>query len=498
MHPRAHPARSGTFVALFVAAAPFLPASGLFAQATPLAQHPRVQEAAHLLDTWLRSYLAYEDIPGMSAGVVHDQDLVWSAGYGFADVERRAPATPQTIYSICSISKLFTSIAVMQLRDAGRLRLDDPVAQHLPWFDIRATYEGGAPVRIEGLLTHSAGLPRESAFPYWSGPDFPFPSREEIKAKVVEQATLYPAERWYQYSNLGLTLAGEVVGAVSGKPYDAYVQANILDPLGLDDTTPEIPAAQKGRQLATGYGRRMPGAHRDVIPFYTVNGIAPAAGFASTVEDLARFASWQFRLLEDGGSEVLDANTLREMQRVHWLDPDLGSPRGLGFGLWRDGDETFVGHGGSCPGYQTQLTMQTGERVAAIAMVNAMGVSASQIAMRAYRIMAPALKEAAGDTAKTTEPSTKADASFEPYIGSYRGAWGDAAVLRWKGDLALVSLPTDDPLDSLTRLRRTGPHTFVRVREGEEIPGEEIIFEVGADGQATRMIRNSQVMERLR
>lgn len=498
MHTRARPILRGPFGPLFVAAALILPGPGLAAQGSPLAQHPRVQEAAHLLDTWLRSHLAYEDIPGISAGVVHDQDLVWSAGYGMADVERRTSATPQTIYSICSISKLFTSIAVMQLRDAGRLRLDDPVAQHLPWFDIRATYEGGAPVRIEGLLTHSAGLPRESAFPYWSGPDFPFPSREEIRTKVVEQATLYPAERWYQYSNLGLTLAGEVVGAVSGKAYDAYVQANILDPLGLDATSPDIPAAGKGGQLATGYGRRMPGAHRDVIPFYTVNGIAPAAGFASTVEDLARFASWQFRLLADGGSEILDANTLREMQRVHWLDPDLGSPRGLGFGLWRDGDETFVGHGGSCPGYQTQLTMQTDERIAAIAMVNAMGVSASQIAMRAYRIMTPALKEAVADSAKTDETQEEEDQSFEPYLGSYRGAWGDAAVLRWKGGLALVSLPTDDPLDSLTRLRRTGPHTFVRVREDEDIPGEEILFEVGADGRATRLIRNSQPMERLR
>lgn len=460
------------------------------------APHPRVEEATHLLATWLQSRLEDLDIPGISIGVVHDQDLIWSAGFGFADVERRVPATPSTIYSICSISKLFTSIAVMQQRDADRLRLDDPVSQHLPWFTIEETYEGGSPVRIEGLLTHSAGLPREADFPYWSGPDFRFPSRDEVKATVASQSTLYASERWYQYSNLGLTLAGEVVAEVSGVPYDAYVRTNILQPLGLDHTTSEIPAAEKGKRLATGYGRRMHGAHRDVLPFYTVNGIAPAAGFASTVEDLARFASWQFRLLEHGGSEVLDANTLREMQRVHWMDPDLRSPRGLGFGIWRDEDETFVGHGGSCPGYQTMLQLHPDDRIATIAMVNATGVDASHLADVAYDVMAPALKAAEADTLQATKPPQRGD--FEPYLGLYRGFWGDAAVIVWEGELAIVSLPTDDPLDAITRLRRTGDHTFRRVRTGEDVPGEEIVFEVDANGRAVRFIRNSNPMERVR
>jgi CubicO group peptidase (beta-lactamase class C family) len=474
-----------------------VPAADTSAQNGPPADaHPRVREAMHLLDTWLQAKLEYDDIPGISVGVVHDQDLVWSAGYGYADVAARRPATPETIYSICSISKLFTAIAVLQQRDAGRLRLDDPVSQHLPWFRIEERYEGGAPVRIEGLLTHSSGLPRESAFPYWSGPDFRFPTREEMQARVAEQSTLYPAERWYQYSNLGLSLAGEVVMATVDMSFDAYVRANILDPLGMKHTTTDIPAAERGRGLATGYGRRMPGAKRDALPFYTVNGIAPAAGFASNVVDLARFASWQFRLLRDGGSEILDANTLREMQRVHWTDPDLGSPYGLGFSIWREGGDTFVGHGGSCPGYQTQLALHPSDRIAAIAMVNATGVSAGAIANRAYRIMAPALERAAADTSATRKQEAPA-VPLEPYFGYYRGFWGDAAVLQWEGQLAILSLPTDNPLDAITRLRHVEGHTFERVRTGEEIPGEEITFEIGPDGRATRMVRNSNPMVRV-
>lgn len=484
-----------------------LPATALHAQApataeaprsrgSAIADHPRVREATELLDIWFESILEYEDAPGISVGVVQDQDMVWANGYGFADVEARRPASPETLYSICSISKLFTSIGVMQLRDQGWLRLDDPVSRHLPWFRIHERYEGGAPVRIEGLLTHSAGLPRESAFPYWSEPDFRFPTREEVRTKVAEQATLYPAERWYQYSNLGLTLAGEVVAAVANTSFDEYIRTNILDPIGMRHTTTDIPADQRGRGLATGYGRRMGGANRDVVPFYTVNGIAPAAGFASNVIDLARFASWQFRLLKDGGNEVLDANTLREMQRVHWTDPDLGSPRGLGFGIWRDGDDTFVGHGGSCPGYQTQLTLHPKERIATIVMINAMGVNPSMLATRTWRVMAPALKAAASDTARTERP-TREGPSLDPYLGYYRGFWGDAAVIRWQGELAILSLPTENPLNAITRLRHVEGHTFERVRTGEEIPGEEIIFEVGPDGRAVSLSRNDQVMRRI-
>src|SRR5687768_10549427 len=109
------------------------------ATAQDLKQHPRVVDALRLAEVWLEAQRDYEQIPGISAAIVHDQTVVWSGGFGFADLSAKTPATPQTMYSICSISKLFTSIAVMQLRDAGKLRLDDPVSTRLPWFKIRGT-----------------------------------------------------------------------------------------------------------------------------------------------------------------------------------------------------------------------------------------------------------------------------------------------------------------------------------------------------------------------
>jgi len=365
--------------------------AGALAQPTTPAADSRVTEALTLARIWLEAERAYAKIPGVSAAVVSGQQVLWSGGFGFADVARETPATSSTIYSICSISKLFTSIATMQLRDAGKLRLDDPVSKHLPWFTIKQAYPQREPITVEGILTHASGLPRESDWPYWTGPEFPFPTHEQIVAKINAQETLYPAEQYFQYSNLGLSLAGEIVAAESGMPYADYVKKNILQPLGLASTTPEMPADERGKRLATGYGKLGRNPARSPLAFFQARGIAPAAGYASTPDDLARFAMWQFRNLSANGREVLAANTLREMHRPHFVDPNGTTMYGLGFSTWRSGEKGFVGHGGSCPGYQTYLLLRPEESIATVTMTNAVDANARNLAQRMYDIVAPAV-----------------------------------------------------------------------------------------------------------
>jgi CubicO group peptidase (beta-lactamase class C family) len=180
-------------------------------------QNPRIAQALEVAKVYLDATRAYQQIPGLSVAIVKDQDVIWSGGFGVSDLEKKTPATASTIYSICSISKLFTSVAVMQLRDEGKLRLDDPVAKHLSWFALKRSKPEAGDITIEGLLTHASGLPRESNQPYWTGPDFPFPTHDQIVAGLSQQEALYPAETYFQYSNLGITLAGEIVSAASGK-----------------------------------------------------------------------------------------------------------------------------------------------------------------------------------------------------------------------------------------------------------------------------------------
>jgi CubicO group peptidase (beta-lactamase class C family) len=477
-----------------ILAALLVPASGA-AQHSELSAHPRVQEALHLLELWVDAQLAYQEIPGASMAVVHDQDVLWTRGFGLANREAQLPATPETIYSICSISKLFTSVGVMRLRDAGTLRLDDSVQAHLPWFDLGDRYPDAPPVTVAGMLTHSSGLPRESDHPYWSPPDFPFPSPTEIADALSNQQELYPAFAYWQYSNLGMALLGEIIATRSGQAYDAYIQASILDPLQMGATTPEIPVALRGERMALGYTAMTRSGERVPVGPFTAKGIAAAAGFASTVEDLAKFAQWQFRVLYHGADEILSRNTLREMHRVHWTDPDWERRWGLGFSTWRTRETTFVGHGGSCPGYRSHFALDPKGRVATIFMSNANGVSSSAFTNRAHQIVASAIA-AALDSTVTAE-------AIDPHLSLYAGTydespwWGESAVFPWEGKLALMGLPTDDPIDELVQLEWIGDHTFRRIRDDGEL-GEEIRFEVSPDSTVTRMWRHGNYSDRLR
>ena len=462
-------------------------------QAVFLTSDPRFMQSISLLEAWIDAKLAYDKIPGISLGFVVDQDLVWRKGYGYADVQRKAPATPKTLYSICSISKLFTSIAVMQLRDEGKLQLDDPVAKHLPWFTMKPFDPDSPPVTIRGLLTHSAGIPREADQPYWTGPDFRFPSREDVIKGLSNQSMLYPSSRYFQYSNLGLTLAGQIVEQVSGKPYADYVRENILGPLHLGSTTPEIPVNEQGKLLAIGYGTLSRDGERPTMPVFQARGIAPAAGFASNVEDLASFASWQFRLLAKGGQEVLKASTLREMQRVQWMDPDWKTSWGLGFTLMRWENRTVVGHGGSCPGFRTELALLPEEKIAGIAMVNAMGVDPNDFVLQMIKILSPALQKIKDSPGQ----GKAADPTLQKFTGLYRSAWGEVAVIVWDDGLAAVELPGGNPLEGMEKMKWVEGLRFQRIRSNDE-PGEEITFEVAPDGRVLRFKQHGNYTDKVR
>jgi hypothetical protein len=248
------------------------------------------------------------------------------------------------------------------------------------------------------------------------------------------------------------------------------------------------------------------------MPLFQARAMAPAAGYASTVEDLGRFAAWQFGLLgsEWGatvrsipGASILRPSTLREMQRVHRVDPELlaseGSHWGLGFGIYPEDDQekgkkkTYVGHGGSCPGFRTSLRLQPDTKIAAIAMINASRANPGLVTRRAHQIVGNAIAEAV----ESPEKARAADPGLHQYTGLYTTvAWGEVAVVIWGDQLATLGLPTNDPVKGLTKLKKTGEHCFCRVRDDGEL-GEEVLFELENDAVA-RMWRNSQYYTKVR
>ena len=421
-----------------------------------------------LAQQWLDLQRTYEGIPAISYAVVKDQQTILAGGSGLADPQKQEAATADTRYSICSVSKLFTAVALMQLREEGKVALHDPVAKHLPWFTIPSAPDAGT-VTVANILSHSSGLPRESDYPYWSG-DFEFPTREQVRERIAAQPMLYPSDTYFQYSNLGLTLAGEIVAAAGNAPYETIVRTRILEPLGLTSTTTDITNEQK---LAVGHSAKLRNGTRTTLPRFSAKGIAPAAGFASTATDLAKFASWQFRTLAGADDEVLDARTLRDMQRVHFVDPDFETHWGLGFAVRRHNDKTMVGHGGSCPGYRTDLTLVPSEKFAVAVLANASGVPVGRYSMALYEIVGPAKADSV--------PS----ADLAPYLGSYDDfPWGgETLFFSWGGDLAAISLPTMTPTRDLERYRKTGEHQFRRILKDDSL-GETVTFEV-TEGRAT-------------
>ena len=439
------------------------------------------KEAFDLIEVWLLAQKDFENLPAITAAVVDDQETIWKGSFGKANLEGNVEAKPSTLFSICSISKLFTSVAVMKLYDEGKLRLDDEIQDILPWFDMPQQYADSGPITIRNLLTHSSGLPREANAPYWTGPDFPFPEKKAIQEGLSEQETLYPSSTYFQYSNLGLTLLGEVVEEISGMPYDQYVQQNILTPLRLQDTRTVLPKDLYGKQLAIGYGAEKRKGDREKINYFDAKGIAPAAGYSSNVEDLARFAQWQFRLLDTTQTEILNPSTLRNMHNVHWTDPDFETTWGLGFSVYKGPDgKKWVSHGGSCPGYRTVLQLNPAEKRAYVVMINAGGTNPGKYASGINELMNKYKSE------KKAETEEDANFPLDAYKGYYNPQpWASEVYLApWKGKLAMLNLPSDSPGRGLDLYKPISKDTFRRIRDNGEL-GETLTFQRDPSGKIT-------------
>ena len=447
--------------------------------APSLLDHHDVRSSFDLLAAWIEAQVAYRGWPGLSVAVVHDQEVIWSRGFGWADVERRIPATAETLYRVASITKTFTATAIMQLRDAGKLRLDDAVRDHLPWFTPPTSHADAPPITLRHILTHTTGLAREAPFPYWT--ELIFPSIDEIRTAVTAQESVLSTEARWKYSNLAFVVAGEVVAAVSGMPWAQYVRSHILEPLDMRASFVENPAVDQPG-LARGYTRRLPNGARGPVGPYDLRGVSGAAALTTSVADLARFAMLQFRDGPASGAQILRGSTLREMQRVHWLEPDWQAGWGLGFHIYRALDRTLVGHGGSLRGYRSDVRFSPAERVAVIVLINADDGEARWVIDKAFEWVAPAIARA------TAPPPPVPDAAWQRYVGRYRNPWGDAQVLVVGGRLTIIGPNLPDPMWAPGTLVPIGEHTFrLETKDGYGSHGERVVFEMDAAGKVARL-----------
>ena len=418
------------------------------------------EEAFQLIDYWLDAQKDYENIPGINAMVGNEDGIVWSGAYGLAnDIDT---ISIENTFSICSISKLFTSVAIMKLVEEKKLNLNDTIGKILPWFDLKQQFENSTAITIKSILTHSSGLPRESNHPYWTSPDFPFPTKDAVIKELKNQEMLYPSSKYYQYSNLGLTLLGYVIEEISGESFDDYIAKNIFDPLSMSYTKTYMSEKEYGDLLSVGYSSIKRDREREKVNFFNANGIAAAAGFTSNVEDLGKFATWQLQLLKSSGKKIISSETLKEMHKIHWNDKLTSVTRGLGFGVYKLNGEKFIGHSGSCPGYRSSLVLSPEIGVSYLVMINSSGINPVKYIVGIDNILK-----------KVTKHKDSISNKFKELEGKYNHQpWGsEFYVQSWGDNLAIMEIPSENPY--LTLYKKTKKDFFKRILENDDL-GEEL------------------------
>jgi CubicO group peptidase (beta-lactamase class C family) len=287
-------------------------------------------------------------LPSVAAAVVRKGETVWSNAVGMANYDEAREATPGTQYRIGSITKTFTATAIMQLRDAGALDLDDRLGQHIDGI------ADGSPT-IRRMLAHISGLQREVGEMFVDGTT---PTDDDLAVAFA----LGPAQA-HHYSNLAFGLLGRVVAAKSGMPYTDYVDERIIRPLGLARTTwrAEEPKAQG--YLVDEYARTV-----WTEPETDLGGVAAMGQLWSTVEDLARWATFLAR----GADGVLDAKTIEEMwfPQVMYLPDNWVLGWGLSLMLFNQNGKIFGGHGGAMAGHLAGVFVHRKTEIGAAALTN--------------------------------------------------------------------------------------------------------------------------------
>ncbi len=296
---------------------------------------------------WLAYQMRVTEQPGVAVAIAHRGNLLLNTALGHANSKTGEKLTPSHRFRVASHSKSFTSAAILKLREQGRLKLDDTAGQY-----VAGLHPDIAVATISQLLSHTAGIFRDGLdSAYWTG-------RIEFadEAKIREDLTLPPAidpNTRFKYSNHGFALAGLVIEAITGEPYNTWVQREIVLPAGLTHTTPDVPLPAKAK-LASGHSNKVLLGRRVIFPgTQSTHALASATGFVSTAADLATFFA---QLAPNAKTSILSKASRREMTRPQWKDAYSALDRAYGLGTIHGAHDDWAwwGHSGGFQGYITQ------------------------------------------------------------------------------------------------------------------------------------------------
>ena len=404
-------------------------------------------------------------MPSVSAAVFRGGGVVWQDALGLAGVEPEEGASPEHQYRVGSITKTFTAVLVMQLRDAGSLALSTPLQDLVP--------EAPAGPTVADALSHLSGLQREPPGDIWE--TMVQPDAAALVAGLAEaEQVLAPDYRWH-YSNLAYGILGTVVERVGGTPYAEALRERILEPLELRRTTlvPEEPYAQGF--FVEPYSDGLRAESHVELPETT----AALGQLWSTVGDLARWGSF----LASGHDRVLERSTLDEMAFVRTMvDHRRWTVAwGLGLELYRRGDHVLAGHGGAMPGFLAGFAVERGERVGGVVLTNSSaGPDAETLAVE----LACLALDANGGEPEHWRPDGGAPADLQPLLGRW---WteGHELVFSFRGGRLQARLVGGPAGRDVSWFEQEDEDRW-RVREGREL-GEVLRIVRDEDGTPTRL-----------
>jgi CubicO group peptidase (beta-lactamase class C family) len=305
---------------------------------------PWVPNAIGYLRSWIEFQMQTSQQPGCIVAVAYRGKVIAEFAFGQANLATGERLTPRHRFRIASHSKSFTAAGIMKLREQRKLRLDDPAGLY-----IKGLHPQVAQTTIAQLLSHSAGLTRDGADAGQFLDRRPYLSAKELVAELQMAPAIAPNTR-FKYSNHGFGLLGLVIEAITREPYAGWIKREIVTAAGLRETEPNMPLA-KGAAFARGHTLRLPLGRRLVVPGDNpANAIAPAAGFASTAADVARFFA---QLAPNARRSMLSADSRREMTRKHWRNPHTTPEGYYGLGIMSGtlAGWDWFGHTGAFQGY---------------------------------------------------------------------------------------------------------------------------------------------------
>lgn len=354
------------------------------------AQAVREQGDLQDLDAFVEQVMSEWHVPGLALGVIRDGKPILLKGYGFRDVERRLPVTPQTLMAIGSNSKSFTVVLMGMLVDSGKLAWDNPVRTYLPDFQLKdpfATQE----MTPRDLVVHRSGLPRHDAL--WYGRNF---GREELyrRLKFLEPSASFRS-RW-QYQNLMFLTAGYLVERITGRSWEDLIKERIFAPLemrrsntsvrDLKPETDDAAVAYVWRECPTAraasdspQGTTRCGLVR--VPYRNIDAVGPAGSINSSVEEMLHYIQFHIDSGAYGGRQILSRANAREMQTPQmlvgseeiWPD-ELGiATYGLGLSITNYRGRKLVQHGGGIDGFISQMAWMPKERIGVMVLTNQSG-----------------------------------------------------------------------------------------------------------------------------